>query len=196
MLRSSQYIAKKIIIADGNKTQIKGKPAQVGFDLSVKNIYQIVTPGFISKDKTYVSEYKLLPAEACEYDYKHSSDDGKTITYKKIPFQGWFLPKGAYLLEANEGCHFGPNDTGYIIQRSSLNRNNVTTVSSVWDPGFTTESADGIGTITIRIVVENESGVYLEQDARVAQMLVITNEDAPRYDGQYQGGRATSKLVK
>ncbi len=50
--------------------------------------------------------------------------------------------------------------------------------------------------MTIRIVVENEKGLYLEKDSRVAQMIVATSEDTVEYDGQFQGGLTKSKLVK
>ena len=85
---------------------------------------------------------------------------------------------------------------GYIIQRSSLNRNNAETVSSLWDPGFTTAQEQVVNTITIRLIVENEAGLFLEKDARVAQLLVFNSEDAEQYDGQYQGGRKDSKLIE
>lgn len=182
MLKNAAYIEKNIIIADNINTKIIGKKAQVGFDLSVKNIYDVVDAGFVSKNKTYVATYVKRPIEK--------------LRYKDIEFEGWFLPKGAYILETNEGCQLGPNDTAYILQRSSLNRNNVATVSSLWDPGFSTQNGDAINTMTIRIVVENEKGLYLEKDSRVAQMIVATSEDTVEYDGQFQGGLTKSKLVK
>ncbi len=185
MLKNANYVEENNIIADNSNTKILGKKAQVGFDLSVKNIYDVATAGFVSKSKTFVGKYVLRPVQ--------------TLTYEGVEFQGWFLPKGAYILEINEGCKFGPNDTGYIIQRSSLNRNNVGTVSSLWDPGFTTADGDKVNTITIRITVDNENGLYLEKDARVAQLLVFENENSELYGGagsQFQGGRTTSKLIK
>lgn len=62
--------------------------------------------------------------------------------------------------------------------------------------GFSTQNGDAINTMTIRIVVENEKGLYLEKDSRVAQMIVATSEDTVEYDGQFQGGLTKSKLVK
>ena len=128
-IKNSDYIYNNVIIEDGvNTTKEFCKKAQVGVDLTLKNVYKLKTPGFVSKDKSYVSEYKLIPFD----DY----------TYKGKDFVGWKLKKGTYIIELNEGIELGPNDTAYIIQRSSLNRSGVTTVSSLWDPGFTTRDGD------------------------------------------------------
>lgn len=182
MLKNSKYINDNIIIADEENTTKKyGKPAQVGYDLSVKSIYEISDAGFVSLFKSFVPEYKEIPS--------------KITHYNKVEFDGWYLPKGNYILECNEGVQLGNNDTCYIIMRSSLNRVGATIHSAVWDPGFTTEDENKINTITIRLVVENENGFYLEKNSRVAQMICFENEDTVQYDGQYQGGRKTSKLT-
>ena len=67
MLHNAQYIENNNIIADGVNSKVLGKKAQVGFDLSVKNIYDITTAGFVSKSKTYVGEYVLRPLEKLKY---------------------------------------------------------------------------------------------------------------------------------
>lgn len=180
MLKNSEYIDKNIIIEDKNETNKLGKKAQVGYDLTLKNIYDIEGSGFISKYKTYIANYNLRKIEH--------------LKYNDIEFDGWFLPKGAYIAETNEGCHLGNNDTAYIIQRSSLNRNNVSTCSSLWDPGFTTQENDKVNTMTIRIIVDNPDGVYIEKNARFAQMIVATNEPTNDYNGQFQNGSKISKI--
>ncbi len=180
MLKNADYIDNNIIIEDKNETIKLGKKAQVGYDLTLKNVYDIKGNGFISKNKTYIAKYILRNIEH--------------LKYNDIEFDGWFLPKGAYIAETNEGCHLGNNDTAYIIQRSSLNRNNVSTCSSLWDPGFTTQENNKINTMSIRIIVDNPEGVYIEKDARFAQMIVATNESTDNYNGQFQNGVRISNL--
>ena len=129
-----------------------------------------------------------MPVEHIKYPYSDRIG-------RELEFDGWFLPKGSYIIEVNEGCHFNKNDTGKYIQRSSLNRSFVTIISSIWDPGFTTEDESGIHNPTLRLNVDTEEGFYLEKDARVAQLLVITSEDTELYggkDSQFQGGKRTS----
>ena len=187
MLRSAKYIEEHNIIHDDVNSFKKGKGAQVGFDLSVKNIWKIVTPGFVSKTKTHVPPYLLMKSDDVIYPYAEGGS---------IWFKGWRLDRGTYILECNEGVHFGPNDTGYIIMRSSLNRTGASIQSAVWDPGFTTQDDEKVNTITIRLTVDTDEGFYLEQDARVAQLLVMENEDTVGYgttgESQFQGGRRQS----
>lgn len=176
MLRSAKYIEENIIKEDGINTFKKGAPAQVGYDISVKDIYEIKTFSFgrIMKDKTYAPEYKLI--EKCNIG------DGK---------KGWILSSGTYILSINEGVQFGPNDTGLFIQRSSLNRSGCTIISSIWDPGYSSPNSNS----TLRLNVD-ASKVVIEEDARVAQLIIFENEDTELYSGQWQGGLMKSKLVK
>lgn len=180
MLRNADYIYDNIIIADEvNTTKKYCKKAQVGVDLSVKNIYKIKNRGIVLREKTYVPDYELVqPTE---------------IIQDRI---GWSLQSGTYILELNEGIQLGKEDNGLIFQRSSLNRSGVTTISSVWDAGFTTRDGDVINTMTIRLNVDNKEGFILEQNARVAQILILNSEEVTAlYAGQFQGGLRKSNLV-
>lgn len=182
MLKNSEYIEKKVIIEDKVNTKNLGKKAQIGFDLTVKNIYEIQDFGFVSRNKTYVPNYqKIFP---------------KKLKYKDIEFEGWFLPKGNYILETNEGCEINKNNAGYILQRSSLNRCGVQIISSLWDPGFTSRNGQKVNSMQVRLIVSNEKGFYLEKNSRVCQMIICECEDSEMYDGQFQHGIEKSKLVK
>lgn len=178
MLRNASYIFDNVIT--GNKEHCK--KAQVGVDLSVNRLFAFGAEGVVLKDKTFVPEYAELPAG----DYYGGP------THKEGTTTGWLLNPGTYILETNESCSFGENGTGYIIMRSSLNRCGVTIHSAVWDPGFNS----GDNKMTIRMTVENPNGFFLEKNARVAQLIVFENELTELYDGQFQGGRTTSKLVE
>lgn len=184
MLRNADYIYNNIIIADEtNTTKQFCKKAQVGVDFSVSRVYKITTPGIIRKNRSKVSQYEEI--KPSKIDELSTEED----------FIGWFLPKGTYFVEPNEGVQLGPNDTGYFIQRSSFNRSGVSVISSVFDPGYTTTSEDKVETFTLRMNVDNENGVYFEKNTRVAQMLIFENEDTELYDGQFQNGRKISKLI-
>lgn len=189
MLRNAQYIEDNNIICDGKNSFIKGKKAQNGWDVSIKKVYKGTHPGLVLKNKTYVTPYLEIPFRKITYPYTEVTDN------KVIEFEGWYLPKGSYIIEVNEGCQFGPNDVGYYIMRSSLNRNFVTIQSALWDCGFTTQDGKIIHSPTLRLTVDTEEGFYLEKDARVAQLIVATGEDTELYgtsDSQFQGGRKTS----
>jgi len=178
MIRNSDYIYKNILIADNKNTTLQYCKKTTGVDLSVKNLYNISTPGAILHSGTIVGEYRQIN--------KSNIEVGGTV------YKGWYLPQGSYICELNEGCIFGSSDVGYIFPRSSLNRNGVSLISAVWDPGFTTKNEKGdVYPMSVRITVDAIRGVYVEENARVAQLLVFrADKDSLQYglDGhQFQG---------
>ena len=182
MLKNADYIYNHILRADEKNTTLDYcKKAQVGVDLSIRAIYKIKNYGLIFKDKTVAPTYE--PIEPNNFD----------LVDPEIDKEGWFISKGTYIVSLNEGCSFGPNDTGLIIMRSSLNRSGVSVFSAVWDPGYSSCSSEGVFPMSVRITVDSEE-VFIEKNARIAQLIVFENEDTSQYDGQWMGGRMTSKL--
>jgi len=164
ILNADQILEEGLIILDSNP---HGKPAQVGFDLSIKAVNH--TGGNVGKvlvDKTVVSQHTTV---------QKRSIDGKL---------GWMLYAGVYDVIMNEGCNIAPNRVGLIRQRSSLMRNGALIQSSIFDPGFKT---DNIGTY---MFVNNP--IFIEENARVAQMYfhdcTPVNEDK-LYNGQFQNDK-------
>jgi len=183
MLKSADYIYNNIIIADEVHTTKKYcKKAQVGVDLSIKDVEVFTGPGYTLKDKTYAA-----PSASLE-KVTFTDPAGKE-------HRGWHIGTGSYIIKLNEGCSFAENTTGLIFLRSSLNRSGVDIVSAVWDPGYTSNSEEGIYPMSIRITVHNVEGFYLEENARVCQLIVPENEKTDLYNGQWQGGATVSKLV-
>ena len=81
----------------------------------------------------------------------------------------------------NEGCNIPATRTAMVRQRSSLLRNGAIIASSIFDPGFHT---DNIGTV---MIVTND--IFIEKDARVAQMYFHENNEGELYDGQFQNDK-------
>lgn len=182
MLKNAKYIDDNIIITDEVNTHRLGKPAQVGWDCSIKSIEKIDSYGMVLTSKTYAPT--TTPLE--KTTFKDPTGDEHI---------GWFIEKGTYIIKLNEGCSFGANDNGLFILRSSLNRSGVSIHSALWDCGYTSKDGDEIFPMSIRMSVENDNGFYLEENARVAQMIVLEGEDTTLYNGQWQGGKTQSKLV-
>ena len=168
MLNANQILEESLIKLDN----AKGKPAQVGYDLSVKQVNKVGNPvpngmiGRVLKDQTILNTH--TPVEKISLEGK----------------RGFLLYEGVYDVIMNEGCKIAPNRVGLIRQRSSLMRNGAIITSSVFDPGFET---DNVG--TYMIVFET---IFIEEDARVAQMYfheyTPVSEDQ-LYNGQWQNDK-------
>ena len=172
MLNADQIVEQGLLKLEHSK----GKKAQVGYDLSLKEVNKIGSPagsniwqesdviGKVLKDKTQLVSYH--PANKIQLD-------GKT---------GWLLYAGAYDITFWEGCKIPANFVGLIRQRSSMLRNGTVLHSSVFDPGFETEF---MGTV----MGVNEP-IFIEEDARVAQIYFHSCEEVGElYNGQWQGDK-------
>ena len=171
MLNAEQILEQGLV----KITNSKGKPAQVGYDLSAKSINVIGeihenenTPaiGMVLKDKTILNTY--TPVSLTKID----------------SVEGWLLYPGAYDITFHEGCKIASNRVGMIRQRSSLLRNGAIIASSIFDPGFET---DNMGTIMIV-----SATIFIEKDARVGQMYFHECDEVSEdklYNGQFQNDK-------
>jgi deoxycytidine triphosphate deaminase len=162
MLNASQIIEENLLKLE----HTQGKPAQVGYDLSIKAVNKVDSDkkmGKILKDKTLLAHYEpmnLLNLEG---------------------YEGWILHPGVYDIMFHEGCNIPNNRVAFIKQRSSLYRNGVIINSPVFDPGFKT---DNMGTF----MYIHES-VFIEKDSRVAQIYFHECDSAEMYNGQWQNDK-------
>jgi dUTP pyrophosphatase len=149
----------------------KGKPAQVGYDLSLKAVNIVgdkgrmgnFVIGKVLKDKTQLTNYD---------PYLLTNLDGVI---------GWILYEGVYDITFNEGCKLPDNRVAFIKQRSSLYRNGTIINSPVFDPGFETEF---MGTL-----MYVHRPIFIEENARVAQIYFHECKSAEKYDGQWQNDK-------
>ena len=175
MLNAKQIIDEGLLLLE----HTQGKPAQVGYDLSLKAVQKVGNSmgngmyangkiGKILKDKTELTTY--TPKDTIQLD----------------GVIGWLLHSGVYDITFNEGCNIPDNRVAFIKQRSSLYRNGAIINSPVFDPGFKT---DNMGTL----LYVHET-IFIEQDARVAQIYFHECVSAEMYDGQWQGDKQRSSL--
>jgi len=165
MLNAKQIVDEGLLLLE--RTQ--GKSAQVGYDITIKQVNKIGTQngngkvGRVLKDKTELTTYTPYPL---------MNLDG---------VNGWMLYPGVYDITFNEGCKLPDNRVAFIKQRSSLYRNGAIINSPVFDPGFETEFMG-----TLMYVHET---IFIEENARVAQIYFHECEPAEKYDGQWQGDK-------
>jgi deoxycytidine triphosphate deaminase len=177
MLNAKQIVDEGLLLLE----HAQGKPAQVGYDLSLKAVQRIGNQigsgntmyvdgqiGKVLKDKTVLTTYKPV----------------NTINLEGN--KGWLLHPGVYDIMFNEGCKIPDNRVAFIKQRSSLYRNGAIINSPVFDPGFETEF---IGTL-----LYVHEPLFIELNARVAQIYFHECEPAEKYDGQWQNDKQRSSL--
>ena len=175
MLNSKQIITEGLLKLDNTH----GKPAQVGFDLSLKAVNKIGNRigyntfgdgqiGKVLKDKTELTTYTSI----------------NTIMLDGV--EGWLLHEGVYDITFNEGCKIPENRVAFIKQRSSLYRNGAIINSPVFDPGFETEF---MGTL-----LYVHEPLFIEKDARVAQIYFHECNGAELYNGQWQNDKQRNSL--
>jgi deoxycytidine triphosphate deaminase len=175
MLNAKQILDEGLLLLE----DAKGKPAQVGYDLTLKAVNKIGTKvggnlftegriGKVLKDKTVLTTYTLVDTKQVDGD------------------EGWLLYEGVYDITFNEGCKIPDNRVAFIKQRSSLYRNGAIINSPVFDPGFETQNMG-----TLLYVHET---IFIEKDARVAQIYFHECESAEKYDGQWQNDKQRNSL--
>lgn len=142
------------------QTNGKGAKAQVGYDLTIKEVKQIMG-GTVLSDKTEVLPYLEVATFA---------KDGKTV---------YNLSPGSYSLTFEQGVKLPSNKTAFIRHRSSILRCGAIITSGVYDPGFEVDEMGGVLIATRPITIE--------KGARVAQIIIFDNSQAELYDGQWQG---------
>jgi deoxycytidine triphosphate deaminase len=175
MLNAKQIVDEGLLLLE----HTQGKPAQVGYDLSLKavqkignriggNMFREGKIGKVLKSKTELTTY--TPIESIKLDGD----------------EGWLLHEGVYDITFNEGCKIPDNRVAFIKQRSSLYRNGATINSPVFDPGFETEFMG-----TLLYVFEP---LFIEKDARVAQIYFHECNGAELYNGQWQNDKQRASL--
>lgn len=138
-------------------TNDMGQRAQVGYDLTLKGVKRIYG-GSVYKDKTEVITYSEIQPNA------HGI---------------YHLQPGTYSLTFHQGVKLNEKTTAFIRHRSSVLRCGAIITSGVYDPSF---YVDEMGAVLIA-----HNTINLEQDARVAQIIIMENYEAEAYAGQWLG---------
>lgn len=176
MLNAQRILDEGLLKLD----ESKGKVAQVGYDLTLKAVNKIGNRigyntfresgriGKVLKNQTVLTDYNFVnPIKL----------DGE---------EGWLLYEGVYDITFWEGCKLPENRVAFIKQRSSLYRNGTIINSPVFDPGFET---DNMGTL-----MYVHEPIFIEKDARVAQIYFHECNGAELYNGQWQGDKQRNSI--
>lgn len=100
--------------------------------------------------------------------------------------EGWYtLEPGAYEVVMENIIRVGEDEAGWVITRSTLNRNDVFLTSGLYDTGYHGAMAAcmHVGTAPMRVKVGTRIGQYLSFEA----------ESTHKYDGDYGLGKDHDK---
>lgn len=166
MIRNADYVWSKL-----SNTEF-AKKAQVGVDITLKNLHRMDT-----------NDYVRIPSDVVGDEQKKNVILGPCPTLPMFGTSWFLLVPGAYSITFNEGLEVLANDeTAYIIQRSTFNRNGCRIQGSVFDPGFFTPR--------LGATLYTTFPMQIALNARVAQVQIFQNEPVSQeslYAGQYQG---------
>lgn len=138
-----------------------GKPAQVGYDLTLKSVKKI-NGGLIRTTQTTPATYTPFEPQSEEY----------------------FFTPGMYMLTFHQGCKIPSNIKASIIHRSSIIRCGGFITSGVYDPGF---EVDEMGAVLI--VFEDLSISVGARVAQIVMEECYQVEENQLYNGQWQKDR-------
>jgi deoxycytidine triphosphate deaminase len=93
----------------------------------------------------------------------------------------WYLSPGAYEIIMENIIHVGPDEAGWVITRSTLNRNGLFITSGLYDSGY-----HGVMAGALHVTAPAK----IKKGTRVGQFLLFTSQSLKKYDGDYGIGKA------
>jgi deoxycytidine triphosphate deaminase len=94
----------------------------------------------------------------------------------------WFLPVGTYEVIMENDISVGEGEAGWVITRSTLNRNGVFLTSGLYDSGYNGKMA-GCMHVTV-------GDIKIKRGTRVGQYLNFESESMSLYGGDYGKGKS------
>lgn len=94
----------------------------------------------------------------------------------------WFLTPGTYEVVMENIITVGEGEAGWVITRSTLNRNGVFITSGLYDSGY-----NGVMAGAMHIT---GGPMVIKRGTRIGQFLLFKSETLKLYDGDYGLGKA------
>lgn len=92
----------------------------------------------------------------------------------------WYLNPGSYEVVMENIINVGPDEAGWVITRSTLNRNGLFITSGLYDSGY-----HGVMAGALHVT----SAAKIKKGTRVGQFLLFTSQSLKKYDGDYGIGK-------
>lgn len=96
----------------------------------------------------------------------------------------WLLDPGSYEIIMENIINVGDDEAGWVITRSTLNRNGLFITSGLYDSGY-----HGVMAGALHVV----SAAKIKRGTRVGQFLLFKSQALKKYDGDYGIGKSHDK---
>lgn len=93
----------------------------------------------------------------------------------------WYLDPGSYEVVMEGTVTLGPDEAGWVITRSSLNRNGCFLTSGLYDSGYSGVMAG--------VLHVNNGPMRIKRSTRIGQFLLFKAQSLNQYDGDYGAGK-------
>ena len=97
----------------------------------------------------------------------------------------WYLYPGVYEILMEGTVKVAEDEAGFVITRSTLNRNGVFITSGLYDSGY-----EGVMAGVMHV---NCGNFWIQRGTRVGQFLLFKAESLSKYDGDYGVGKEHDK---
>lgn len=164
-----------------NSILMQFKPEDVqpnAIDLRVDKVFTFnrsITQQFVllaNNNKTHFSKYEMT-----------------TLSNQHFK-EGWELQGGnCYEIVMQGQISVGQDEAGFVITRSTLNRNGLFITSGLYDSNYT-----GVMAGMLHVNSPVDTTVYIERGAAVAQFLLFKAEALKQYAGSYGMGSDHDKM--
>ena len=121
-------------------------------------------------------------------DFIIGEEDGKEVKQHRGSLEMdpdekgyWYLSPGTYEIVMENIIEVGPDEAGWVITRSTLNRNGLFITSGLYDSGY-----HGVMAGALHVT----SPAKIKKGTRVGQFLLFTSQSLKKYDGDYGIGKA------
>ena len=132
-----------------------------GIDVTLKAVKAIIGRGVVGIKEKQLPKYSEI--------YPITEEEGF-----------FFLPKGHYSLEFNEGGIVPSGYAGIYKTRSTIIRCGAIVESGLFDTGFE------CNTFGATLFVFNPDGIQIQRNTPIAQLLFMSADEAYKYNGNYQ----------
>lgn len=145
-------------------------------DIRVKSIWRLKDSPFLISDEQKIHREKeqVVPTLTTAFRNINRTEGGIGSKSVKEYFR---LEPGTYEFDTAHFVEIPEGKAGWIVPRSTLNRNGVFITSGLYDSGFRNTIG---GIIHVRVGV-----AYIEVRSRIGQFILADAETVSLYDGDY-----------